>query len=122
MTFINETYINPLGWDTPDNQPDESDAEFQRKAQEHYEMCLLISKTFNSAHGKKVLKWLRECTIESGTWLAGIGYDESIAHGFAREGQNAMIRDIEERIKLAKKYKSFSHFYESHVPETTGVK
>ncbi len=56
------------------------------------------------------LKFLRDNTIEAGTWMAGLalerGMDAANAHGYAREGQNALVRDIFDRIERVKKTKS----------------
>jgi hypothetical protein len=45
-----------------------------------------------------VLAWLRETYLENPSWQPGA---ES-SYGFYREGQNAVIRDIEKRIKRIK--------------------
>lgn len=56
-------------------------------------------RCFSTEDGTKVLKHLREITIEQPTWYAG----ESESHGFYREGQNSVVRDIELKIKRARK-------------------
>lgn len=58
---------------------------------------LLFAKVFNNTEGRKVLKYLRDATIEQPCWVPGA--DPS--HGFVREGQNALVRYIEARIRKA---------------------
>jgi len=58
----------------------------------------LYLRVFNSRDGKKVLMHLREQTIEQPTWYPG----EDASHGFAREGQNSIVREIERRIERAR--------------------
>ena len=62
------------------------------------ELDRLYFKTFNTEAGRKVLKHLRSKTIEQPSWFPG----EDPSHGFAREGQNSIIRDIELRMKRSK--------------------
>jgi hypothetical protein len=53
---------------------------------------------FASDDGAKLLTHLRSLTIEQPTWYPG----EDASHGFAREGQNSLVREIERRIKRAR--------------------
>jgi hypothetical protein len=62
---------------------------------------LLMARTFGSEEGKKVLAWMRYRYLEQPCWQPGA--DSSL--GQWREGQNAVIRDIEARIKKAKSRK-----------------
>jgi len=65
------------------------------------EMDVLIAKTFSTQAGKKVLKYLRDETIEKPVFRR-IGSDMAAANeGFFREGQNELIRQLEMRIKRA---------------------
>lgn len=59
---------------------------------------LLMARTFSTEEGKKVLAWMRDRYLEQPCWQPGA--DPSL--GQWREGQNAVIRDIEGRIKKAK--------------------
>jgi len=59
---------------------------------------LLMARTFSTEEGKKVLAWMRERYLEQPCWQPGA--DPSL--GQWREGQNAVIRDIEGRIRKAK--------------------
>jgi hypothetical protein len=62
------------------------------------DLDILIARTFSTENGQKVLAWLRETYLENPSWQPGA---ES-SYGFYREGQNAVIRDIEKRIKRIK--------------------
>lgn len=85
--------INSPGWDgvnaeatvklEPLNLMQEMDANFKR--------------TFNSASGKKVLAHLQAQTIDQPCWSPGA--DSSF--GYAREGQNSIVREILQRVKRA---------------------
>lgn len=59
---------------------------------------LLMARTFSTEEGKKVLAWMRDRYLEQPCWQPGA--DPSL--GQWREGQNAVIRDIEGRIRKAK--------------------
>jgi hypothetical protein len=62
------------------------------------DLDILIARTFSTENGQKVLAWLRETYLENPSWQPGA---ES-SYGFYREGQNAVVRDIEKRIKRIK--------------------
>lgn len=62
------------------------------------DLNLQMAKTFASAEGQKVLAWLREFYLEQPCWQPGS--DSSL--GVFREGQNSVVRDIENRIRKAK--------------------
>ena len=57
-----------------------------------------FARTFETAEGKKVLEFLINKTLKQPTWVPG--GDTSL--GFAREGQNSIIREIQTRIARAK--------------------
>ena len=57
----------------------------------------LYLRVFGSDDGQGLLTHLRSLTIEQPTWYPG----EDASHGFAREGQNSLVREIERRIKRA---------------------
>lgn len=60
---------------------------------------------FNTDAGKRVLAAWRQLTIESSAWSPSLarqsGLEAANAHAYAREGQNAFVRDIEYKIKMA---------------------
>jgi len=105
---MSDAFKNPLGWAQTGVDPDANTNEDAFKGQmlETFELNMNIARTFNTPHGKKVLAFLRKATIESATWMSSLPYQEAIAHGFAREGQNALVRDIENRIEIAQKCKT----------------
>lgn len=88
----------PLGWNVDDLTRPEIDG-LQKASDKNEHINELIHATFSTPSGKEVLSWLRENTIEAGTWLSSLPYEKAVAHGFAREGQNSLVRDIELRMK-----------------------
>ena len=63
------------------------------------EVDKLHLRVFSTTDGAKLLRYLRGVTIEQPTWYPG----EEASHGYAREGQNSLIREIERRLKRARK-------------------
>jgi len=63
------------------------------------EIDKLHLRVFSTTDGTKLLKYLRSITIEQPTWYPG----EEASHGYAREGQNSLIREIEKRLIRARK-------------------
>lgn len=66
--------------------------------QEQDDVDRLYLRVFASEDGQKILAHLRSLTIEQPTWYPG----EDASHGFAREGQNSLVREIERRIRRAR--------------------
>jgi len=58
----------------------------------------LYLRVFGSEDGQELLEHLRSQTIEQPTWYPG----EDASHGWAREGQNSIVREIERRMKRAR--------------------
>jgi len=54
-----------------------------------------FARTFQTEEGEKVLKYLIEKTIAQPTWIPG----GDTSFGFAREGQNSIIREILQRLE-----------------------
>jgi len=54
-----------------------------------------IARLFGTPDGTAVLAWLRGATIEQPAWVPG----QDPAHGYAREGQDSLVREIERRIR-----------------------
>lgn len=79
------------GWDFFNVQPVDKNAPLD-------DLDILIARTFDSFEGRKVLEWLRATTIEQPAWVPGL----DASHGYAREGQNSLVREIERRIKRTK--------------------
>ena len=77
-------------------------SDWERGSQENTsqsDLDKIYAHVFGSEEGRKVLTDLCAKTIEQPTWYPG----EEASHGFAREGQNSIVRMIEERIKRARK-------------------
>jgi hypothetical protein len=107
-------YQNPLGYErNEENTP--AQEEFETKARERYEYCVKMAQIFKGKAGKDILKIWRENTIEAATWMPSIsmqhGREAACDHAFAREGQNAFVRDIENCIEIANKCKTLEDFY-----------
>ena len=117
MTWDN-AYMNPLGLmpevDPEQTPEDARQAAFEKAAQERWEYCLNIAKMFKTPHGKKILKTWRENTIESSAFSPMLAQQSSLeaanAHAYAREGQNAFVRDIENCIEIAHTCKTLDDF------------
>ena len=72
--------------------------EFRRtNQQEQDDIDRLYLRVFGSDDGQELLAHLRALTIEQPTWYPG----EESSHGYAREGQNSLVREIERRIRRA---------------------
>jgi hypothetical protein len=62
------------------------------------DLNLQVARTFATDEGKMVLAWFRDFYLEQPCWQPGA--DQSM--GLFREGQNSVIRDIENRIRKAR--------------------
>jgi hypothetical protein len=58
-------------------------------------------RLFSTEDGKAVLAHLRSMTIEQPAWVPGM----DASHGFAREGQDSLVREIEARMRRAMELK-----------------
>lgn len=76
-----------------------ADPEIARKQQvDKDDVDRLYLRVFGGDDGQKLLTHLRSLTIEQPTWYPG----EDASHGFAREGQNSLVREIERRMQRAR--------------------
>ena len=100
---------NPLDWkiDLSEKPPSE---QVLKQKEAKYQADLLYHQVFATPKGKQLLKLLRENTIEAGTWLSSLPYDKAIAHGFAREGQNALVRNMEQAVNRIEQAKDFENY------------
>jgi hypothetical protein len=85
--------INSPGWDGVDSSV--THLEMPNSAQR--DIDIQFKRCFDSEAGKKVLEHLRTITVDQPAWVPGA--DPSF--GYAREGQNSLVREIEQRIKRA---------------------
>tara|TARA_R110000765_G_scaffold157846_1_gene261278 strand:+ start:1062 stop:1343 length:282 start_codon:yes stop_codon:yes gene_type:complete len=65
------------------------------------DILIHMNKCFATPSGRKVLKHLRSMTIEQAAWYPGA----EASHGYAREGQDSIVRYIEQCIQRAKEFK-----------------
>lgn len=56
---------------------------------------LQFVRCFSTEAGQEVLSYLKAMTIDQPSWYPG----EDPSHGFAREGQNSIVREIIKRIE-----------------------
>lgn len=76
-----------------------ADPEISKKAQvDKDDVDRLYLRVFGSDDGQKLLTHLRSMTIEQPTWYPG----EDASYGYAREGQNSLVREIERRMQRAR--------------------
>jgi hypothetical protein len=59
----------------------------------------LCQRVFGTEEGQKLLKWLRDQTVEQPCW--GPGADPS--YGYFLEGRCSLVKEIESRINRARK-------------------
>jgi|TARA_B000000557_G_C20807297_1_gene458312 hypothetical protein len=86
--------INSVGWDGLDANVHHlriNDMDVQRKLDYAYRKC------FQTAEGKEVLEHLIQITLDQPCWVPGA----DTSYGFAREGQNSIVREIQQRIRRA---------------------
>ena len=86
--------INSPGWDGLDSNVAQcriSDDDIQRRLDIVYRKC------FQTQEGKEVLEHLKQITLDQPCWVPGA--DSS--YGYAREGQNSIVREIQQRIRRA---------------------
>jgi hypothetical protein len=55
----------------------------------------MFVRCFATEAGAEVLKYLKSMTLDQPSWYPG----EEPSHGYAREGQNSIVREIERRIE-----------------------
>ena len=82
------------GWDDIDAIPT---ADIKEVTTKREELDRLAKRVFSTEDGQKLLKWMREVYLENPSWQPGA--DNS--YGYWREGQNAVVRDLEARIRRA---------------------
>ena len=99
MTF--DYKENPLAWDI--NSAIKQDPsileEYKRK---QFEIDYLYHAVFSTEAGEKLLNMLVENILLKSTWAPNASYDKAIATGFAREGQNTIIRAFKDGVDKIK--------------------
>lgn len=80
------------GWDDLDVVPQ------KREPVEIKEIDKLCLRVFGTEEGQKLLKWLREQTIEQSCWLPGA----EASYGYFHEGRCNLVKEIEVRVQRAR--------------------
>lgn len=80
------------GWSDLEYQPVVSQPS---DASETDKLCLRV---FSTEEGQKLLKWLREQTIEQHCWLPGA----EASYGYFHEGRCNLVKEIETRVQRAR--------------------
>ncbi|HEY7803879.1 MAG TPA: hypothetical protein VIC30_05540 [Orrella sp.] len=80
------------GWDSL-RQSDNEHLQQNKLAQD--DINVLYVRCFSTEAGIEVLEHLKSVTLDQPTWYPG----EDPSHGFAREGQNSVVREILRRIE-----------------------
>lgn len=75
-----------------------TDYEVPNKPPEPSEIDKIFFRTFSTEDGQKVLVYLKNCTIDQPTWTPGA----DASHGYLREGQNSITREIINRLRRCK--------------------
>ncbi len=65
------------------------------------DIVIHMNKCFSTPSGRKVMAHLRNMTIEQPCWYPGA----DASHGYSREGQDSIVRYIEQCIQRAKEIK-----------------
>ncbi|HEY7804221.1 MAG TPA: hypothetical protein VIC30_07285 [Orrella sp.] len=80
------------GWDDL-READNAQWKELRISQDDLNIAFL--RCFTTEAGQEVLDYLKAMTLDQPSWYPG----EDPSHGFAREGQNSIVRDIVRRIE-----------------------
>lgn len=62
------------------------------------ELDIQFVRCFSTEYGQEVIRYLKSVTLDQPSWFPG----EDPSHGFAREGQNSIVREILRRIERGK--------------------
>lgn len=91
------------GWSGLDESAAQLTAEQRHEhALAQFEQAMEIARPFMNNDGQIALAKLKQRTTEAATWdPQATGAMEGAAAGFAREGQNSIIRFIEDCIRIA---------------------
>ncbi len=84
-----------MSWD--DLRPADNDYLQAHKLSQE-EMDIAFVRCFSTEYGQEVIKYLKSMTLDQPTWFPG----EDPSYGFARDGQNTIVREILRRIERGK--------------------
>lgn len=99
----NKAFADPLGLNKDQDIHDPTVEEFARMSAALYNLDKAFLDCFSTPAGQAVLEFWKTQTINAATWMSSLatgpgGLDAATAHGFAREGQNALVRDAINRM------------------------
>jgi hypothetical protein len=80
------------GWEELDSAPPKA---VPKEINDVDKLCLRV---FGTEEGQKLLKWLREQTIEVACWLPGA----EASYGYFHEGRCNLVKEIETRVQRAR--------------------
>ena len=80
------------GWESL-RQADNSALAKNKVAQN--DLDIMFVRCFSTEAGAEVLEYLKSMTLNQPSWYPG----EDPSHGFAREGQNSIVREIVRRVE-----------------------
>jgi hypothetical protein len=80
------------GWEELDSAPPKA---APKEISDTDKLCLRV---FSTEEGQKLLKWLREQTIEQHCWLPGA----EASYGYFHEGRCNLVKEIETRVQRAR--------------------
>lgn len=95
---------NPLNLPLNDLDPGlsvEALEEFDRRKQSEYDLSQKYKALFKSELGQEILSDLKSKTLDGPTWNYNMRAEDAVINGYAREGQNSIVRYILEKIQLA---------------------
>jgi hypothetical protein len=87
--------INTPGWDGLNATV--ADSKKTKITKEQKEIDLACARAFKTVDGKKFLNYLKSKTLDQPAWVPGV----DASFGYAREGQNSIVREILNRIERA---------------------
>lgn len=80
------------GWESL-RQADNTELAQTKIAQD--DLNIMFVRCFSTEAGAEVLEYLKSMTLNQPSWYPG----EDPSHGFAREGQNSIVREIVRRVE-----------------------
>lgn len=80
------------GWESL-RQADNTELAQNKIAQD--DLNIMFVRCFSTEAGAEVLEHLKSMTLNQPSWYPG----EDPSHGFAREGQNSIVREIVRRVE-----------------------
>ena len=89
------------GWGGLDNAAALNEEQQKQQQLRRYQQAREVAAPFMTTAGQHTLQLMREKFNHAPTWIDGLGLLQAVASGFAREGQNSVVRWIEDCIAVA---------------------